>query len=110
LIALRIQCCIVGLKVESLKWSSPVEMTKTKINVYASISKAQVFIGFVLFDHRRIKRFRSAKLYTTKKFEVVDAEACDVWEAISHVVQHNYLLVGLSIVDTTREPGMKLNG
>jgi hypothetical protein len=52
-----------------------------------------VFIGFVLFDHRGIKSFRSAKLYTTKKFEVADIEAIGVWKAISHVVQHNYLYV-----------------
>jgi hypothetical protein len=78
--------------VELVKWSSFVEVTKTKINVDANISKAQVFLGFVFFDHCN-QRFRSAKLYPTKKFEAADAEACVMWEAISHVVQHNYLHV-----------------
>jgi hypothetical protein len=72
-------------------------MTKTKINVDASIFKDQVFTGFVLFDYCS-RRFRSAKLYPTKKFEAADAEeTCAVWEAIYHVVQHNYLHVKIEM-------------
>jgi ribonuclease HI len=80
-------------------------MWLTKINVDASICKAQLFLGFVLFDHCA-RYFWSLKLYPTKKFEAVDAEVCAVWEAISHVVQHNYLHVeiktdNLRVSDTT---------
>jgi ribonuclease HI len=78
--------------VELVKWPPLGEVTKTKINVDASISKAQVFLGFVLFDHCGW-RFQSVKLYPATKFEAVDVEACTMWEAISHVVQHNYLHV-----------------